>query len=375
MRIQHTLLCSLLTLATSLGHPGDSSLIRGPLENAGIDADASGTVRSAFTCRNTDLDVKLSGLTPGAPYQFIVAGTAEADFVGDAKGRASLRFRLEPDANEFALDFDPRGQELAVTDGTSNVLMMVYSGEGEPDALVVDERTTLARAEGVLSGRVVARYLDQKRKTRFVLHLLGLDRGAYTLRVDGVDEAEVDLSKGRSALVVFEAHSFKGLKSAKHGGHPGNGNGRKNKHELDFDPRGKLVELVKDETVAFSGVMLAQIEELPSEEGEVDEVIVPLDSAGIDEDATGSATIATDATGKTTFTVALDWLPVGTYELVIGETPRGNIVVKDEATDDTHGKLVYSTAPTGTELLLNFDPSGSIQIRQGELVFFSGELP
>jgi hypothetical protein len=374
MRIKHTLLCSLLTLATSLGHTRESSLIRGPLENTGIDTDASGTVRSAFTCRDTDLDVRLSGLTPGAPYQFIVAGTAEADFVGDAKGRACLQFRLEPDVDEFALDFDPRGQELAVTDGTSNVLMMVYSGEGEPDALVVDERTTLARADGVLNGRVVARYLDQKRKTRFVLHLLGLDRGVYTVRVDGLDEAEVDLSKGRSALVVFENNTLKGLKSKQHDGHPGNGKGRKNKHELDFDPRGKLVEIVKDETVAFSGVMLAQIEELESEV-EVDEVIVPLDSAGIDEDATGSATIATDATGKTTFTVAIDFLPVGTYELVIGETPRGNINVKDEGTDDTHGKLIYSTAPTGTELLLNFDPSGSIQIRQGELVFFSGELP
>ena len=223
MYIKHTLLCGLLALASPLAFAVESSFIRGPLENTGVDADASGTVRSYFKHSKVKLCANLQGLTADAAYTFTVDGETEAEFSATADGTASLVFSLEPTGTQYDLDFDPRGKLLAVNDGTADVLSMIYSGPDEPTELVVDERTSLVAAEGV-SGRVEARYLDQKNKTRFILHLLALDRGTYTLRVAGEDKAEIDLNRGRSALVVFEVNKHSALKAAKSNGR-GNGKG------------------------------------------------------------------------------------------------------------------------------------------------------
>jgi hypothetical protein len=206
MILKHTLLCGLLTLACPMVHAIELSFIRGPLENTGVDLDASGTVRSQFKNDYAKMFAELSGLTPDAVYQFTVDGISEAEFTADADGSAVVEFLLEPGASQFALDFDPRGKLLAVNDGTADVLSMVYSGPEEPTELTVDERTSLVATEG-FSGRVEARYLDQKNKSRLILHLLGLDRGTYTLRIGGEDKAEIDLSKGRSALITFEMNT------------------------------------------------------------------------------------------------------------------------------------------------------------------------
>jgi hypothetical protein len=321
------LLCGLLAIAAPALHAAELSLIRGPLENTGVDADASGTVRSIFKGNYAALWANLRGLTPDTAYQLTVDGNVEADFTADSSGAACVDFRVN-DA-ETPLDFDPRGKEIAVTDGTGVVLSMIYAGEGEPTELYQDERTSLVPGEAVTNGRVEARYVDQKNKTRFILHLLALDRGIYTLRVGGVDKATVDLSRGRSAQVVFEANKFSALMGGNgHGNGHGNGNGNgnshgngngggngkghKNRYTLDFDPRGELLELVTaDGSVAFSGEMKANIPALPVDEDEGD--TITLTSTGVDVDATGEAAIVTDEAGETTLTVSVTALPAGDY--------------------------------------------------------------
>jgi hypothetical protein len=212
---------------------------------------------------------------------------------------------------------------------------------------------------------VEARYLDQKNKSRFILHLLGLDRGIYTLRVGGVDAATVDLSKGRSAQVVFEANKFGALKS------PANGKGRKNRYALDFDPRGQLIELVAaDATVAFSGVMLAQIDALPVDTDDS----IPLTSTGIDPDATGNALVTTDEAGESKLTIDIQQLPVGDYEVWIGGAVRGTISVTDDGTGATAGQIVFATVTSGTEVPLDFPLAGSIEIQQAGQVYLTGSL-
>lgn len=371
---KRTLLCSLLALvATPTLHAVELSFIRGPLENTGLDTDAAGTVRSQFKGKYVRMYANLRGLTPDAPYQITVAGNVEADFVANSKGAANVQFRLTPTASQYALDFDPRGKEIAVTDGTSPVLSMIYSGEGEPTELIVDERTSLIRSEALSRGRVEARYLDQKNKTRFILHFLGLDRGVYTLRVGGEDKATIDLSKGRSGQYTFEANKHSVVKHGPPAGKGPNGKGPK-RSTLDFDPRGQLVELVAaDTTVAFSGEMQAQIAGLPVED---EATVIDLVSSGVDADATGTAEVAVDEVGETTLTVSVAQLPVGNYEVWVGGAARGTLTVADDGsgTGATVGTLVFATLTTGTEVELDFPIAGTLEIIQAGTVFLSASL-
>jgi hypothetical protein len=322
----------------------------------------------------------LEGLTPDGAYQLTVDGNVEADFVANSDGSACVKFRVDDAVTP--LDFDPRGKEIAITDGTSNVLSMIYAGEGEPTSLYQDERTSLLPAETVTRGRVEARYVDQKNKVRFILHLLGLDRGIYTLRVGGVDKATVDLSRGRSAQVVFEANKFTALKNGNGNGN-GHGNGnshgnsggkaKKNRYTLDFDPRGELVELVAaDTTVAFSGTMLANIPALPVDEDDGD--AITLTSTGVDADATGEATIVTDEAGEITLTVSVAALPIGDYEVWVGNALRATLTVADDGAGGTAGTIVFATLTTGTEVPLDFPLAGNLEIKQAGTIYLTAPL-
>ena len=388
--MKRTLLCGLLAIAAPALHAVELSLIRGPLENAGVDPDASGSVRSIFKCDYAALWANLRGLTPSGAYQLTVDGNVEADFTADESGAACVDFRVN-DA-ETPLDFDPRGKEIAVTDGTDVVLSMIYAGEGEPTSLYQDERTSLLPGEAVTTGCVEARYVDQKNKTRFVLHLLALDRGIYTVRVAGVDKATVDLSRGRSAQVVFEANKFSALKGGKGHGHGkekdhdhgngkgggndhggGKGNSHKNRYTLDFDPRGELVEIVAaDGSVAFSGEMKANIPALPVDEDNGD--AITLTSTGVDVDAAGEATIVTDEAGETTLTVSVTALPAGDYEVWVGNALRATLTVADDGAGGTSGEIVFATLTTGTEVPLDFPLAGNLEIKQAGTIFLSASL-
>lgn len=382
--MKRTLLCGLLAIAAPALQAVELSLIRGPLENLGVDADASGSVRSIFKCNYAKMWTSLRGLTPDAAYQLTVDGNVEADFVANADGRACVAFRV--DAAENPLDFDPRGKEIAITDGTSNVLSMIYAGEGEPTDLYQDERTSLEPGEEVTRGRVEARYLDQKNKVRFILHLLGLERGIYTVRVAGEDKAIVDLSRGRSAQVVFEANKFSAFKHGNGNGHGkgkgkdkdkdhgnGKGHGKKNRYALDFDPRGELVEIVaSDETVAFSGIMEANIPALPVDEDEGD--TITLTSTGVDVDATGEAVIVTDEAGETTLTVSVTALPAGDYEVWVGNALRATMTVADDGAGGTSGEIVFATLTTGTEVPLDFPLAGNLEIKQAGTIYLTASL-
>jgi hypothetical protein len=367
MRKTTILTLGLLSTLPMAASAVELSLIRGPMANLGADADASGTVRSIFKSSYAKLWANLKGLTPGGVYQLAVAGNVEAEFTADNRGAALVEFRVAPTASQFALDFDPRGQEITVSDGTQDILAMVYSGVGEPTELIVDERTDLTPAVEGTSGKVRARYLDQKNKTRFILHLLGLERGVYTLTVGGVEEAQIDLTKGRSAMVNFEANKHGPLKVAG----KGNGKGPKNRHALDFDPRGQLVELSLNGAVVFSDVMKAKVDALP----QITEQIVTLVNSGQDADAAGEAVIITDEAGEITFTVAVTGLPVGSYDIFVGGNPRGSLTVTDDGVGGTSGEIVFATVTDGTQIELDFPLTGMLEVSQGGVIYLSAPLP
>src|SRR5215207_3060168 len=157
------------------------SLVRSPLENTGVDADARGTVSARLTSETASLRLRLSGLTPSTTYQLLVGDEEQADFTATTDGRAELNFTLDSLDEEFLLDFDPRGEEIAISDGTSVILSAVLSGEGEAENIFVHEATELEPVDDTVDGYVQAHYLATARRTRFIVQMVGVEPGDYTL--------------------------------------------------------------------------------------------------------------------------------------------------------------------------------------------------
>jgi hypothetical protein len=347
------------------------SLIRGKF--SGGETEITGTASAVFTPNNPKFRLDFRRLEPNATYNFTVDGVLEEALTTDHRGGLHLDFRLNPTGRKLPLDFDPRGKILALDNGTEQVASMIFSGEGEPTDIRVDERTRLVPVDPESSGRVDLRYLEQRNKDRFIVHLHGLDRGAYELYIDGQLQAEIDMSRGRSTMRSFEVlKNAQGAKKPGNGNSHGNGNGNSKKLELSFDPRGLIVDLVKDDAILFSGEMLAQIEGINGVQvGETTTVLAP---TAADADATGTATVALGADENLTFTVAVGALAPGDYDVVVEGVVRGTITVT--GTDPaTTGEIVFSTEPEAGELLLDFDPLGkTLEIRQGTTVFLTGEI-
>ena len=341
------------------------SLIRGDLAGTGVDSDAKGVARAIFTPNNPKFRLDASGLTPNATYQFTVDGILEETLTADHRGGLHHDFRLDGTGTKLPLDFDPRGRILGLNDGTAKVLSMVFSGEGEPSDIRVDERTTLLPVdETTTDGRVELRYLEQKNKDRFIVHFHGFERGDYEFFVDGQLQAVVDL-KGRSTMRTFELG-----KNAQANKKPG---GNSKKLELDFDPRGLIVDVVQNDVILYSGEMLAQIEGINGVQ--VGEAVTTLTTAvGGDADATGTATVTLAPDRDLTLTIVVNALPAGDYEVLVGGVVRGTVTVTGVEPDST-GEIIFSSEPEAGELLLDFDPLGeTVEIRQGTTVHLTGEI-
>jgi hypothetical protein len=381
------------------------SLIRSQLENAGIDSDARGTVSARLTARSATLRLHLSRLTAGTTYHLLVGDEEVADFTAAANGSANVAFSLDSEDEEFLLDFDPRGEEIAISDGTNVILSAAFSGEGEAENIFVHEATRLQPADDSVEGRVQLHYVATANRTRFIVQMAGVESGEYALNIGGTEEASFEVNRRGAKFLIFEggvesddgtggetSHPGKGLGHIKakgkghskgkgnghfesnnagsHGDSRGKGNagGSVSRFDLDFDPRGELVEVLNgDGEVVFSGVMEAQIPGVNI--GIENETILTPGVA--DPDAAGTINFAVDLDAETTLTVDVSSLSAGNYEVVIDGTQRGTLTVDAMGA----GTIVFSTISLEGAVLLDFEVEGrTLEIRQGSTVFLSGEI-
>jgi hypothetical protein len=160
---------------------------------------------------------------------------------------------------------------------------------------------------------------------------------------------------------------------------------------LDFPVGGSPIAIVSGTTTFFFGTLPAS-PTLPNDPGNpgnpgnpatpddnggglpVQTALTP--AAGVPAEASSTIEIQFGIAGPVGFEVEVERLPAGNYELVVGGTPRGVLVLA--ATDNgVRGKLRFEAVPNKAgEVLLDFVPSGeSVVIKQGETVFFSGTVP
>ena len=84
------------TILAALATPllaANSSLIRSPLTNTGVDADARGGVLSTLSAANSEFIVQVAKLAPSAAHQIEVDGVIEGAFLTNSNGAATVKFK------------------------------------------------------------------------------------------------------------------------------------------------------------------------------------------------------------------------------------------------------------------------------------------
>lgn len=333
----------------------DSATIRLPLQNTGVDLDATGQFQAQLNSKSSTLTLSLTNLTPGAAYTVNNGETPEAGFSADSKGKARLVFTTTAKKKTYPLDFDPRGQVFSVRENGTSILQAVISGEGEPSNSTVVERTELKVAGSKM--KAVAQFVafNSGRRT-FSVQLTGATAGNWLLYVDGVSRGSFT-SKGSSAKISFDTAPVKAGTLL-----------------LDFDPRGKVLDIAQDTNLVFTGPMVAKAANVNFVSNPKSQTAF-IPSTGADPDGTARVKLKVRRDASRKCSVELEGLPVGTYELLADGTAVANIEVKT-SDDGTEGEVEFSNRDDDSEELpLTFDPEKSVFTVQREAtVYFQGLL-
>lgn len=105
------------------------------------------------------------------------------------------------------------------------------------------------------------------------------------------------------------------------------------------------------------------------------EIKTPLLSTGVEAGAYGEAEYE-QRTDRVEFSVEVEDLPVGVYQLQVGDTVRGNISVVTESDGSTEGEIEFRDPVEPGKLPLDFDPQGQvIDVVQNEVIYLTSDDP
>lgn len=351
--LNRSLLC-LGLLALPVLADGDNSLIQLPLQNTGMDADAIGTLEINLKEQSSTMKLNLTNLTPGAAYIVTNGATPEAEFRADAKGAARLLFTTNPKKGLLALDFEPRGQILGVWTGGVRILQAVVSAQGEPPKSTVSESVVLTKPGS--RSKAVARFSARPTgQQSFTVQLSQISGTGWSLYVDGVWRGSF-VVKGSSASLDFHSHPSSPAT-----------------RWLDFDPRGRTLDIVQGNQLMFSGLMAAKAAEVNVATHAW--LCGGIPTTGQDSDGSARVKLVVESDARRKFMLWLMDVPEGAYEFMVNGVPVAQI--QAEATGEgVIGILEFSSRNDDSdELPLTFDPSTAVfTIRKTGVDYFHGRL-
>jgi hypothetical protein len=339
------------------------------LANTGTVPGARARTRFEQRADRTDYDVELEDLPVGA-YVLRVGGTARATIdvraiAGGTEGEVEFRSPVEP--GKLLLDFDPRGQQVEVTQGGTVFFRSTQQGGTTTTPPVVTgapptgNATYFVRFESQNDGPQIEAELEQRAdRVDFQVELEDVPVGTYQLRVGGT-------ARGSIAVVAVPGGT-RGEVEFRNPVEPG-------KVQLDFDPRGALIEAVRNGTVVISATLPATPTG-PADDGgsngggTVGAQSVALVSTGADPNANGEATYERTS-NEQEFEVEVEDLDDGTYTLVVGGTARATIVVSGG-----RGEVKFNNPPRAGRLPLDFDPRGQrIDVTRNGATYLTAQFP
>ena len=349
-----------LAAATLAGAPAaakkgsdDGAKASSDLAETGVVPGAEGHCRIKFGGSKSRFEVRVEDLVANTEHVLEVDGLAWATFTTDKKGRAKLRFSSRPrGAKELLLPGDPRGGTVSVDNGAADVLAGVCSGEGESSGSTAKLRARLVPTDLAPVGSEAKATFEIRKdgRRKFEVELERVPSGDYPVFVDGTERGTVAVgSLGRGQLEWGDDD----------GGPP-----------LDFDPRGKLIDVAGSAGILFSGSLdgaIPGVNQCTFSETVTALVAAPAAGAG-----SGDTKLRTREDCRRDFSVEIEDVPAGAYELFVGGVSRGTLQVADVG-GQLKGELEFTSEPGEVdELYLDFEPVGAVlEVRQGATVFFS----
>lgn len=328
-----------ILLSPALLLADDSSAIRALLHGSG-DSDGSAVISSVLTPKRSSLTVTAKKLTPEHTFEVEIHGIVEGELKTDRRGNGVARFSTAPGKGKQKLDFDPRGQTVRILDDSGSQVEGVVSGPGEDAGAVINELANLLPENAPAKARAKARYtVSAKGRRTLRVDVANLTGGPFDVYVAGIKRGQITL-RGKSGVILFDS-------APKNPSAP----------VLDFDPRGAVVDILDGTTVVFSGQLAAKArgvnEAKPSITG------VAITSTGVDADGHAEAKLKIDDKARKHFSVEVEDVPAGSYDLLVDGTAAGTIAVA-AVTDGTKGEIEFAsgTDDDPSELPLTFDPTG-----------------
>lgn len=341
----------------------EMSKVDSSMHNTGIDDDAAATIKSSFRKKKSTFKISCTGLEDGKEYRLMIDGVQKAGFIPDS-GNATLNFnngkkrKKKGKKKGLFLDFDPRGSQISIEDDSGKILETKFNSEGDPDGTLVNEITALTPTVLAPGGEGSARYQSTGERSTFKVEIEDIPEGDYDLYIDGIHRGFISVESGKKGTTKGEIEFDSQPDSMK--------------QPLEFDPRNKSIDIIRNAETYFTDLMIAQIKNVNS--CIFSKTSMQLESTGTDADASAELEFDTKENCVRGFKVEVEDLPVGEYELIVDGNVRG-VLSMTNSLSGTNGELEFSSDPHESgKQLLNFEPKGKIvQIQQGTTIYFNGD--
>lgn len=288
-------------------------------------------------------------------------------------GTLTVRFSS---CTQGTVDFNPNNPALASGSMPISRLTMPYnsscsggiSGDSSPGGGTAGEIVQFMSNTGIVpAAQGKLKFEESTSRTEFSVEAEDLPVGAYSLRVDGIQRGTIN--------VVSIAGGSNGELEFRSPVEPG-------KVLLDFDPRGKLVQIALGNSVYLTATLGSAGSGTnppppPSGDGappfgnaEYEMSVEPGGNDGPELKAR-----LRQRSDRVDFNVELEDLPAGNYGLVVGGVNRGSILVQ-AVPGGTEGEVEFRNPVEPGKVLLDFDPRGkAIDITSNGGVVIGGLFP
>ena len=236
------------------------------------------------------------------------------------------------------------------------------SDDTPSDVMETEVRIGLVPARQGISGSGHADYSERADRTEFSVEAEDLADGNYRIFVGGVD---------RGGLVVSLGMGETEFRSPEEAG----------KALLTFDPTGEVIEVHDGQgAVLTSGdVVIGDGDDNGGGGEDIDfgttEIEVDLTNTGVYPLASGDARLRPEI-DRTDFSVEIEDVPVGGYDLRIGGEIVGVITVNMQQDGSIEGELEFRNPVEPGKILLDFDPRGKqVDVLDGLTVILETLFP
>jgi len=268
----------------------------------------------------------------------------------------------------FATEIEGVGSGVFPIDRLTDLFNTECSGgisdDTPSDVPISEQRIGLVPARESITGSGHADFEERADRTEFSVEVEDLADGNYRIIVGGID---------RGPLIVNMGIGETEFRSPVEAG----------KILLTFDPRGELIEVHDGQgAVLTSGdVVFDDDDDNDGGDGGDDidfgttEIEVELNNTGVFSEASGDAKLEPRA-DRTDFSVEIEDVPLGSYDLRIGGDIVGTIQAVMVQDGSIEGELEFRNPVEPGKILLDFDPRGQqIDVLDGTTVVLETLFP